>query len=138
MKKSKEAFGISPFLSWRAANSGQNTPPQSLYLRKPAKTPSANCSNGKGKKAAGFSVFLPFFGFVGIESSRTEGKRQFLRARFYHGAKIRISAVLPLRKSCWGVPSPNPAMRLAPLKNPQNFFSGFSKTVPLHTLFFSY
>ena len=23
------------------------------------------------------------------------GKRQFLRARFYHGAKIRISAVLP-------------------------------------------
>ena len=24
------------------------------------------------------------------------GKRQFLRARFYHGAKIRISAVLPL------------------------------------------
>jgi hypothetical protein len=25
---------------------------------------------------------------------------------------------LPLRESCWGVPSPNPAMRLVPLENP--------------------
>ena len=29
-------------------------------------------------------------------------------------------------------------MRLAPLKNPSKYFSDFSKTVPLHTLFFSY
>ena len=37
------------------------------------------------------------------------GKRQFLRARFYRGAKIRFLLILPLRESCWGVPSPNPA-----------------------------
>ena len=35
--------------------------------------------------------------------------RQFLRARFYRGAKIRFPLILPLRESCWGVPSPNPA-----------------------------
>lgn len=29
-------------------------------------------------------------------------------------------------------------MRLAPLKNPSKYFSDFSKTVPLHTPFFSY
>ena len=37
------------------------------------------------------------------------GKRQFFRARFYRGAKIRVLLILPLRESCWGVPSPNPA-----------------------------
>ena len=35
--------------------------------------------------------------------------RQFLRARFYRSTKIRFSLILPLRESCWGVPSPNPA-----------------------------
>ena len=35
--------------------------------------------------------------------------RQFLRASFYHSAKIRLSRLLPLRETCWGVPSPNPA-----------------------------
>ena len=45
--------------------------------------------------------------------------RQFLRARFYRSTKIRFSLILPLRESCWGVPSPNPAMRLTPLIPPQ-------------------
>ena len=31
------------------------------------------------------------------------------RARFYRSTKIRFSLILPLRESCWGVPSPNPA-----------------------------
>ena len=37
------------------------------------------------------------------------GKWQFFRARFYRSTKIRFSLILPLRDSCWGVPSPNPA-----------------------------
>ena len=37
------------------------------------------------------------------------GKWQFFRARFYRSTKIRFSLILPLRESCWGVPSPNPA-----------------------------
>ena len=37
------------------------------------------------------------------------GKWQFFRARFYRSTKIRLSLILPLRESCWGVPSPNPA-----------------------------
>ena len=40
----------------------------------------------------------------------------------------------PFGKSCWGVPSPNPAMRHTPLEKSQKFFFGFSKAVPLHTL----
>ena len=32
-----------------------------------------------------------------------------LRARFYRSTKIRLSLILPLRESCWGVSSPNPA-----------------------------
>ena len=34
---------------------------------------------------------------------------------------------MPLRESCWGVPSPNPAMWLTPLKNPSKYFFGFFK-----------
>ena len=37
------------------------------------------------------------------------GKRQFFRARFYRSTKFRLSLILSLRESCWGVPSPNPA-----------------------------
>ena len=55
------------------------------------------------------------------------GKWQFFRARFYRSTKIRLSLILPLRESCWGVPSPNPAMRLTPLKNPSKYFFGFFK-----------
>ena len=52
--------------------------------------------------------------------------------------KSAILRFCPSRETCSGVPSPNPALRLAPLKNPQNLFRIFSKTVPLCTLFFSY
>ena len=48
--------------------------------------------------------------FVICSSGWRERRRQFLRARFYHGAKIRLSLLLPRWESCWGVPSPNPAM----------------------------
>ena len=37
------------------------------------------------------------------------GSLQSRRARFYRSTKIRFSLILPLRESCWGVPSPNPA-----------------------------
>ena len=40
---------------------------------------------------------------------RRSRKRHFFRARFYRSTKIRFSLILPLRESCWGVPSPNPA-----------------------------
>ena len=58
---------------------------------------------------------------------RRSRRRHFFRARFYRGAKIRLSLILPLRESCWGVPSPNPAMRLVPLENPTKYFFGFFK-----------
>ena len=60
-----------------------------------AKTPRRNCSIGRRSR-----------------------KHHFFRARFYRSTKIRLSLILPLRESCWGVPSPNPAMRLVPLENP--------------------
>jgi len=96
MKKFKGAFGIFRFYPWRGTKAGR-TRRRNRYID--GSQPSRPCElqEWQKKKAAGFSVFLPCFGFVGIESSRTEGKRQFFRARFYHGAKIRISAVLPLR-----------------------------------------
>ena len=48
--------------------------------------------------------------------------RQFLRARFYRGAKIRLSLILPLRESCWGVPSPNPAYTACAAEKPRKIF----------------
>jgi len=48
----------------------------------------------------------------------SRGTPEFFRARFYRSTKIRFSLILPLRESCWGVPSPSPAMRLVPLENP--------------------
>ena len=78
--------------------------------------------------------------------------------------KFACRSFLPLRESCWGVPSPNPAYPLRGNKNSVKlpkifckyfntptlflpifelkyegiFFQILSKTVPLHTLFFSY
>ena len=52
---------------------------------------------------------------------------QFLRARFYRGAKIRLSLILPLRESCWGVPSPNPAYAACAAEKPLKIFFGFFK-----------
>ena len=40
---------------------------------------------------------------------RRSRRRHFFRARFYRSTKIRFSLILPLRESCWGVSSPNPA-----------------------------
>ncbi len=42
----------------------------------------------------------------------SRGTPEFFRARFYRSTKIRLSLILPLRESCWGVPSPNPAYAL--------------------------
>ena len=62
------------------------------------------------------------------DSKRTDHRAQFLRARFYHSTKFRLSAQFVLRESCWGC-HPKPAfLRLAPLeKSPKNFFGFFKK-----------
>ena len=63
----------------------------------------------KGKKAAHSgpqALSCPFY----VRKNQTGAVCGSLRARFYRGAKIRLSLILPLRESCWGVPSPNPAM----------------------------
>ena len=72
----------------------------------------------KGKKAAHSgpqALFCPFY----VRKNPTGAVCGSLRARFYRSTKIRLSLILPLRESCWGVPSPNPAMRLTPLIPPQ-------------------
>ena len=55
------------------------------------------------------------------------GKWQFFRARFYRSTKIRFSLILPLRESCWGVPSPNPAYAACAAEKPLKIFFGFFK-----------
>ena len=50
------------------------------------------------------------------------GKWQFFRARFYRSTKIRFSLILPLRESCWGVPSPNPAYAACAAEKPRKIF----------------
>ena len=52
---------------------------------------------------------IPACGTKGIDGSQHRGSRHFLRASFYHSTKIRLPLLLPLRETCWGVPSPNPA-----------------------------
>ena len=55
-------------------------------------------------------------GTKGIEGSPHRGNRHFLRARFYHSTKFRLSAHFVLRESCWGC-HPKPAfLRLRRLK----------------------
>ena len=73
---------------------------------------------------------------VAVGSERQSGS--FLEQDSTEVPKFTFCSFLPLRESCWGVTSPNPAMRLVLLKIPQNIFLDFSKIVPLHTLFFCY
>ena len=92
----------------------------------------------KGKKTAHSGPQAPPCPFY-VRKNPTGAVCGSYRARFYRSTKIRFSLILPLRESCWGVPSPKPCLcGLRRLKIPQNIFSDFSKTVPLHTLFFSY
>ena len=91
----------------------------------------------RAEHAAAIAILVEQASISANQSRR--GKRQFFRARFYHGAKIRISAVLPPLVNLVGECLPQTLlMRLAPLENPQKSFSDYSKTVPLYTLFFSY
>ena len=86
-------------------------------LTKPAMPPLRIAAREKSKKAADFSVHLPCFGFVGIESSRTEGKRQFLRARFYRSTKIRLFAHFAPAGILLGSAFPKPCHAACAAKN---------------------
>jgi len=126
-------------LLWFVGNKGENASPQPFM------------------KKAGYR----FPEKVAVRSERQFGS--FLEQDSRMG-KIRFSLILPMRESCWGVPSPNPAYPLRGNKNSVKlpkifckyfntptlflpifelkyegiFFQILSKTVPLHTLFFSY
>ena len=60
-----------------------------------AKTPPFHRCSGeqRAEHAAAIAILVEQASISANQSRR--GKRQFFRARFYHGAKIRISAVLP-------------------------------------------
>ena len=62
----------------------------------------------KGKKTAHSGPQAPPCPFY-VRKNPTGAVCGCYRARFYHGAKIRLSLLLPRWESCWGVPSPNPA-----------------------------
>jgi hypothetical protein len=92
-----------------------------------------------GKVLAGKSVIFAFCGVVGSKG-RTPPAAFYKKAGYRFPEKVAVaserqsgsfleqdsttvpkSAYLrfcPFGKSCWGVPSPNPAMRLVPLENP--------------------
>ncbi|MDU6470222.1 MAG: hypothetical protein E6529_05095 [[Ruminococcus] lactaris] len=80
-----------PLFTVVVVNSGQNTPPQSLYWWSKPVYPQTRAAEESGS-------FLE-------QDSTTVPKSAYLR-------------FCPFGKSCWGVPSPNPAMRLVPLENP--------------------
>ena len=63
------------------------------------------------------------------------GSRHFLRARFYHSTKIRLSLILSYGNLV-GVATPNPPF--CGLRRLKKFFQIFSKTLPLLPLFFSH
>ena len=81
----------------------------------------------KGKKAAHSgpqALSCPFY----VRKNQTGAVCGSLRARFYRSTKIRFSLILPLRESCWGVPSPNPAYAAcAAEKSLKIFFRIFQK-----------
>ena len=92
----------------------------------------------KGKKAAHSgpqALFCPFY----VRKNPTGAVCGSLRARFYRGAKIRSPLIFAPAGILLGSAFPKPCLcGLRRLKIPQNIFSDFSKTVPLHTPFFSY
>ena len=63
----------------------------------------------KGKKTAHSGPQAPPCPFY-VRKNPTGAVCGSYRARFYRSTKIRFSLILLLRESCWGVPSPNPAM----------------------------
>ena len=71
---------------------------------------------------------MPRCGFVGIKSSLTEESGSFSEQDSTTVPKSAYLRFYPCGKSCWGVPSPNPAMRLVPLEKPSKYFSDFSKS----------
>jgi len=77
---------------------------------------------------------LPRCGFVGIKSSLTEESGSFSEQDSTTVPKSAYLRFYPCGKSCWGVPSPNPAMRLAPLEKTSKYFFGFFKILPKTTL----
>ena len=79
----------------KAAASGQQSPVPASYWRKEKRPPTA------GRKSC------PVRSMYG--KTRKGQVCGSYRARFYRSTKIRFSLILPLRESCWGVPSPNPA-----------------------------
>ena len=92
----------------------------------------------KGKKAAHSgpqALSCPFY----VRKNQTGAVCGSLRASFYHGAKIRNSAVFVPRGKLVGECLPQTLLcGLRRLKILKTFFRIFSKTVPLCTLFFSY
>ena len=81
----------------------------------------------KGKKTAHSGPQAPPCPFY-VRKNPTGAVCGSYRARFYHGAKIRISAVLPPLVNLVGECLPQTLlMRLAPLKNPSKYFFGFFK-----------
>jgi len=80
-----------PLFTVVVVNSGQNTPPQSLYWWSKPVYPQTRAAEESGSFLEQDSTTVPKFAYP---------------------------LILPLRESCWGVPSPNPALRLAPLIPP--------------------
>ena len=72
------------FFTVVVVNSGQNTPPQSLYWWSKPVYPQTRAAEESGSFLEQDSTEVP---------------------------KFALRLFLPLRESCWGVPSPNPAMR---------------------------
>ena len=109
--------GNSRFLS----SSGQNTAFKTPYCRERMSRRKSFCRKvrhfrsfvvcreWKGKCYRWKLAHFPPAALRRLNPAGHSGKRQFLRARFYRSTKIRFSLILPLRESCWGVPSPNPA-----------------------------
>jgi len=100
-----------PLFTVVVVNSGQNTPPQSLYWWSKPVYPQTRAAEESGSFLEQVSTTVPKFAY-----------RSFCPAGNLLGSAFPKPCLCGLRR----------------LKIPQNIFSDFSKTVPLHTLFFSY
>jgi len=100
-----------PLFTVVVVNSGQNTPPQSLYWWSKPVYPQTRAAKESGSFLEQDSTAVPKFAY-----------------RSFCPCGNLVGECLPQTLPCG----------LRRLKIPQNIFSDFSKTVPLHTLFFSY
>ena len=124
-------------LLWFVGSKGENASPPPFMKKAGYRFPEKVAVASEGNPAALYEKsWLRFSEKVAVASERQSGS--FLEQDSTAVPKFAFRSFCPCGNLVGECLPQTLLIRLAPLKNPAKYFSDFSKTVPLHTLFFSY